>query len=92
MNIARSDADSKSNPSLGVFDLTDPASAFCLAQFILGLNTHFHAIIAAALQPQIRTLEWRSDYIAMDDLPDNGEQWRNRVEHWARDLISDDSR
>ena len=92
MNIARSAAYSVSNPSLGVFDLTDPTSAFFLAQFILGLNTHFRAIITAALNPQMRSLEWRSDHIAIDDTPDTGEQWRNRVEQWTRDLSSDDAR
>ena len=88
MNIAHSITDSESNPSLGVFDLTDPAAAFFLAQFILGLDSHFHAIMTAASNLQMRTLDWRSDHIATED----GEQWKSRIEYWAREIMRDDSR
>jgi hypothetical protein len=68
--------------------MADTAAAFFLAQFILGLNSHFNAVMMAASNPQIHTLDWRSDHIATED----GEQWKSRIEYWAREIMPDDSR
>jgi hypothetical protein len=72
-----------SDSSLGVFDLTDPASAFALAQFVLGLDVHFRTIVSATSHPQMCPLGWRSDHIAIDDQKIDGEQWKSSVERWA---------
>jgi hypothetical protein len=66
-----------------VFDLTEPASTFALAQFILDLNTHFNTIIRAASNPEMHTLDWRSDHITIDGQKIDGEQWRRSVAQWA---------
>jgi len=86
VHIARSAADNVSNPLLGVFDLTDLADAFSLAQFILGLNTHFQAVMGAASNPKMHTLDWRSDHVPIDDQKFDAEQ---RLQHWARGIITD---
>jgi len=91
VNIARSDSDSDCNASLGVFDLTILGSAFCFAQFILGLKGHFHDIIRATSNPEIHTLGWRSDHIAIDMGKPDREELRTRVEHWTRNIVLDDS-
>jgi hypothetical protein len=85
------------SPSLGIYDLTDPASALALAQFIFALESHLHAITTSTLSPQIGTLSWRSDHISIDDQISNkgtrGEQWKDRVAEWTRGIgFSDDSR
>ena len=70
-----------SNPSLGIFDLTDMASTFGLAQFIFGLDMHFHTIMTTTSEFQIHPLNWRSDSISVVDpkLVLVEEQWKSRV-------------
>lgn len=50
----------RTDPSIGVYDLTDPASALKFAQFILSLRTHVEAVVAQCNQPVFKRLPWRS--------------------------------
>lgn len=73
--------------SPGVFDLIDPVSAVRLAQFIIGLQAHFHTIADSAMRSLVAprsTFSWRSDLVPFNDI--SGEQWRDRVTRWARDV------
>ncbi|KAG5636472.1 hypothetical protein H0H81_007890 [Sphagnurus paluster] len=71
--------DDNLNPSLGVFDLTDPVSMLHLAHFILSLQSHFDEVIEVLSNPNtsIRPLAWRSDHIESDLL--FKEQWDNMI-------------
>ena len=81
---------------MGIYDLTVPASAFCLARFIFGLNSHIRAVAVAASKFRIKDFHWRSDRSAIADrqiAEQTGEQWRSHVAQWARGIdMSDDSR
>ncbi|KAG2129723.1 uncharacterized protein EDB93DRAFT_1234411 [Suillus bovinus] len=70
-------ADVRSDPSMGVFDFTDTRSATSLAQFVLGLRTHFHNIKGATSIEAVDSLTplgWRSD------LPDFETQFGARLD------------
>ncbi|KIK36325.1 hypothetical protein CY34DRAFT_527898 [Suillus luteus UH-Slu-Lm8-n1] len=57
-------ADFRLDPLMGVFDFTDTSSATCLAQFVLGLRTHFEDIKGATSIEAVNSLtplQWRSD-------------------------------
>ncbi|THH14417.1 hypothetical protein EW146_g5906 [Bondarzewia mesenterica] len=71
--------------TIGVFDLTDPASALALAQFVFGLKSHVRTITATAMRPHIDDLSWRGDRVATKDGQDEGE-WRDRIVNWAREI------
>jgi hypothetical protein len=73
--------------SMGVFDFTDTHSAISLAQFVLGLRTHFEDIkgaISTEAIDSLTPLHWRSD------LPDFetqfGVQLDERVASWTHQV------
>ncbi|KAG2070359.1 hypothetical protein BDR04DRAFT_1118400 [Suillus decipiens] len=77
-------ADIGLDASMGVFDFTDTYSAISLAQFVLGLRTHFEDIKGATSIEAVdflNPLHWRSD------LPDfetqSGGQSDERVKSWT---------
>ncbi|KAG0703486.1 hypothetical protein DFH29DRAFT_441140 [Suillus ampliporus] len=70
-------ADDHLDPLMGVFDFADPGSAICLAQFILGLRSHFTDIKGATsieVVDSLTPLQWRSD------LPDFETQFGGRLD------------
>ncbi|KAG2129702.1 uncharacterized protein EDB93DRAFT_1234381 [Suillus bovinus] len=70
-------SDVLSDPSMGVFDFTDTCSATSLAQFVLGLRTHFQDIKGATsieAVDSLTALGWRSD------LPDFETQFGARLD------------
>ncbi|KAG2129704.1 uncharacterized protein EDB93DRAFT_109566 [Suillus bovinus] len=70
-------ADVRSDPSMGVFDFTDTRSSISLAQFVLGLRTHFQDIKDATSIEAVNSLAplgWRSD------LPDFETQFGARLD------------
>ncbi|KAK0194946.1 hypothetical protein F5146DRAFT_1172537 [Armillaria mellea] len=67
--------------ALGVYDLTNPASAVKFSQFILGLRTHVEGIVAQCRTPTFKRLSWRSDSID-DDNSGTEEQWKQRIVNW----------
>ncbi|KAG2072975.1 hypothetical protein BDR04DRAFT_1073342 [Suillus decipiens] len=80
-------ADVGLDASMGVFDFTDTCSAINLAQFILGLRTHFDDIkgsISIEAVDSLTPLHWRSD------LPDfetqSGGQLDERVASWTHQV------
>ncbi|KAG1765235.1 hypothetical protein EDD22DRAFT_951225 [Suillus occidentalis] len=82
-------ADVRSDPLMGVFDFTDTSSAINLAQFVLGLRTHFEDIKGATSIEVVDSLtpfHWRSD------LPDFETQFwgqsDERVASWTHQLKS----
>ncbi|KAG0703490.1 hypothetical protein DFH29DRAFT_998484 [Suillus ampliporus] len=65
------------DPLMEVFDFADPGSAICLAQFILGLRSHFQDIKGATsieAVDSLTPLHWRSD------LPDFETQFVGRLD------------
>ncbi|KAG7445575.1 uncharacterized protein BT62DRAFT_932704 [Guyanagaster necrorhizus] len=70
------------DPSLGVYDLTDAVSALKFAQFIIGLRAHVEGIVAQCGTPTFKRLPWRSDTIDDDDSGTEEEQWEQRIVHW----------
>ncbi|KAK0499578.1 hypothetical protein EDD18DRAFT_856213 [Armillaria luteobubalina] len=73
--------ETRTDASLGVYDLTDPVSAVKFSQFILGLRAHVEGIVAQCHTPTFKRLLWRSDSIA-DDNSGTEEQWRQRIVNW----------
>ncbi|KAG2366672.1 hypothetical protein BDR07DRAFT_1479897 [Suillus spraguei] len=80
-------ADTGLDSSMGVFDFTDTCSAINLAQFILGLRTHFEDIkgsISIEAVDSLTPLHWRSD------LPDfetqSGGPLDERVASWTHQV------
>ncbi|KAG2358622.1 hypothetical protein BDR07DRAFT_1611788 [Suillus spraguei] len=80
-------ADIGLDSSMGVFDFTDTCSAINLAQFILGLRTHFEDIkgsISIEAVDSLTPLHWRSD------LPDfetqSGGPLDERVASWTHQV------
>ncbi|KAG2358634.1 hypothetical protein BDR07DRAFT_1489232 [Suillus spraguei] len=80
-------ADIGLDSSMGVFDFTDTRSAINLAQFILGLRTHFEDIkgsISIEAVDSLTPLHWRSD------LPDfetqSGGPLDERVAFWTHQV------
>ncbi|KAG1855963.1 hypothetical protein F4604DRAFT_1590554 [Suillus subluteus] len=80
-------ADVHLDPSMGVFDFTDTRSAISLAQFVLGLRTHFEDIkgaISIEAVDSLTPLHWRSD------LPDFETQFlgqsNERVASWTHQI------
>ncbi|KAL4063323.1 hypothetical protein J3A83DRAFT_4106855, partial [Scleroderma citrinum] len=80
------------NSSLGTFDLTEPLSAFSMAQFIMQVSHHFLSALHATPVGGdcVDMLSWRNDGIDHEFYL--GEQWKERVTRWARgyDLSSHD--
>ncbi|KIJ61469.1 hypothetical protein HYDPIDRAFT_42675 [Hydnomerulius pinastri MD-312] len=90
VHIARCIASAPSD-AIGLFDLTQPASALALAQFILGLDCHFRAIVSGrVLKSELDTLCWRADHF--HECPNkfegdhDGEQWKDRIVKWVQDV------
>ncbi|KAG2358646.1 hypothetical protein BDR07DRAFT_1462916 [Suillus spraguei] len=80
-------ADIGVDASMGVFDFSDTHSAISLAQFVLGLRTHFEDIKGATSIEAVdflTPLHWRSD------LPDfetqSGGQLDERVASWTHQI------
>ncbi|KAG1717685.1 hypothetical protein EDB19DRAFT_1179074 [Suillus lakei] len=80
-------ADFRLDPSMGVFDFTDTCSSVSLAQFVLGLRSHFQDIkgaISIEAVDSLTPLRWRSD------LPDFetqfGGQLDERVASWTHQV------
>ncbi|PBK73378.1 hypothetical protein ARMSODRAFT_971830 [Armillaria solidipes] len=71
-------AETRTDTSLGVYDLTDPVRAVKFAQFILGLRGHVEGIVAQCQTPTFKRLSWRSDSID-DDNSGTEEQWKQRI-------------
>ncbi|KAL4063311.1 hypothetical protein J3A83DRAFT_4106895 [Scleroderma citrinum] len=72
------------NSSLGIFDLTEPLSAFSMAQFIMQVSHHFLSALHATPVGgnYVDMLSWRNDGIDHEFYL--GEQWKERVTRWAR--------
>ncbi|KAL4066242.1 hypothetical protein V8B97DRAFT_1981379 [Scleroderma yunnanense] len=72
------------NSSLGTFDLTEPLSAFSMAQFIMQVSHHFLSALHATPVGgnYVDMLSWRNDGIDHEFYL--GEQWKERVTRWAR--------
>ncbi|KAL4061822.1 hypothetical protein J3A83DRAFT_4115705, partial [Scleroderma citrinum] len=72
------------NPLLGTFDLTEPLSAFSMAQFIMQVSHHFLSALHATPVGgnYVDMLSWRNDGIDHEFYL--GEQWKERVTRWAR--------
>ncbi|KAK0225383.1 hypothetical protein IW262DRAFT_682362 [Armillaria fumosa] len=73
--------ETRTDASLGVYDLTDPIGAVKFSQFILGLRAHVKGIVAQCRTPTFKRLSWRSDSID-DDNSGTEEQWRQRIVNW----------
>ncbi|PBK95368.1 hypothetical protein ARMGADRAFT_1062007 [Armillaria gallica] len=73
--------ETRTDASLGVYDLTDPVSAVKFSQFILGLRAHVEGIVAQCHTPTFKRLSWRSDSID-DDNSGTEEQWKQRIVNW----------
>ncbi|KAG1777322.1 hypothetical protein EV702DRAFT_969844 [Suillus placidus] len=80
-------ADIRLDPLMGVFDFTDTRSAISLAQFVLGLRTHFQDIkgaVSIEAADSLTPYHWRSD------LPDFetqfGRQMDERVASWTHQV------
>ncbi|KAG2115581.1 hypothetical protein BD769DRAFT_1073401 [Suillus cothurnatus] len=70
-------ADDRLDPLMGVFDFTDTLSSISLAQFVLGLRTHFQDIkgaISIEAVDSLTPLHWRPD------LPDFETQLEGRLD------------
>ncbi|KAL4061972.1 hypothetical protein J3A83DRAFT_4147109 [Scleroderma citrinum] len=81
------------NPLLGTFDLTEPLSAFSMAQFIMQVSHHFLSALHATPVGgnYVDMLSWRNDGIDHEFYL--GEQWKERVTRWARGVCAgEDSR
>ncbi|KAG2358643.1 hypothetical protein BDR07DRAFT_1379277 [Suillus spraguei] len=77
-------ADIGLDASMGVFDFTDTYSAISLAQFILGLRTHFEDIKGATSIEAVdflTPLHWRSDLYNFET--QSGSQLDERVASWT---------
>ncbi|KAG1855961.1 hypothetical protein F4604DRAFT_1932104 [Suillus subluteus] len=80
-------ADIRLGPSMGVFNFTDTRSAISLAQFVLGLRTHFEDIkgaISIEAVDSLTPLHWRSD--APDFETQFGGQLDERVASWTHQV------
>ncbi|KAK0213982.1 hypothetical protein IW262DRAFT_1466539 [Armillaria fumosa] len=75
----------RTDPSIGVYDLTDPESALKFAQFILSLRTHVEAVVAQCNQPAFKRLPWRSDTIDDEECGPE-EQWEQRITDWLHSV------
>ncbi|KAK0240841.1 hypothetical protein EDD85DRAFT_947944 [Armillaria nabsnona] len=73
--------ETRTDASLGVYDLTDPVSAVKFSQFILGLRAHVEGIVAQCQTPTSKRLSWRSDSID-DENSGSEEQWKQRIVNW----------
>ncbi|KAG2072984.1 hypothetical protein BDR04DRAFT_1152865 [Suillus decipiens] len=79
-------ADIGLDASMGVFDFTDTRSAISLAQFVLGLRTHFEDIkgaISIEGVDSLTPLRWRSD---LPDLETQSEELDERVASWTHQV------
>jgi hypothetical protein len=80
-------ADGHLDPSMGVFDFTDTCSAISLAQFVLGLRTHFEDIKRATsieAVDSLAPLHWRSDLPEFET--QFGVQLDERVASWTHQV------
>ncbi|KAK0476505.1 hypothetical protein IW261DRAFT_1491507 [Armillaria novae-zelandiae] len=75
----------RTNPSIGVYDLTDPGSALKFGQFILSLRTHVEAVVMQCSQPIFKRLPWRSDTIDDEEYGPE-EQWEQRITNWLHSV------
>ncbi|KAK0213304.1 hypothetical protein DFS33DRAFT_1465269 [Desarmillaria ectypa] len=75
--------ETRTDSSLGVYDLTDPVSALKFGQFIISLRAHVEGIVAQCQcqTPTFKRLSWRSDTID-DDNCGSEEQWEQRIVNW----------
>ncbi|PBK73391.1 hypothetical protein ARMSODRAFT_1014963 [Armillaria solidipes] len=73
--------ETRTDATLGVYDLTDPVSAVKFSQFILGLRAHVEGIVTQCHTPTFKRLSWRSDSID-DDNSGTEEQWKQRIVNW----------
>ncbi|KAK0448671.1 hypothetical protein EV421DRAFT_1900382 [Armillaria borealis] len=73
--------ETRTDASLGVYDLTDPVSTVKFSQFILGLRAHVEGIVAQCQTPTFKRLSWRSDSID-DDNSGTEEQWEQGIVNW----------
>ncbi|KAK0194917.1 hypothetical protein F5146DRAFT_264658 [Armillaria mellea] len=78
--------ETRTDTSLGVYDLTDPVSAVKFSQFIRGLRAHVEGIVAQCHTPTFKRLSWRSDSID-DDNPGTEEQWRQGIVSWINAVV-----
>ncbi|KAK0468800.1 hypothetical protein IW261DRAFT_1517436 [Armillaria novae-zelandiae] len=75
----------RTDPSIGVYDLTDPGSALKFGQFILSLRTHIEAVVMQCSQPIFKRLPWRSDTIDDEECGPE-EQWEQRITNWLHSV------
>ncbi|KAK0193462.1 hypothetical protein F5146DRAFT_998056 [Armillaria mellea] len=75
----------RTDPSIGVYDLTDPESALKFAQFILNLRTHVEAVVAQCNQRVFKRLPWRSDTVDDNECGPE-EQWEQRIIDWLHSV------
>ncbi|KAK0505264.1 hypothetical protein EDD18DRAFT_1399329 [Armillaria luteobubalina] len=73
--------ETRTDASLGVYDLTDPVSAVKFSHFILSLRAHVEEIVAHCRTPTFKRLSWRSDSI---DEENSGaeDQWEQGIVNW----------
>ncbi|KAK0462513.1 uncharacterized protein EV420DRAFT_1192487 [Desarmillaria tabescens] len=75
--------ETRTDASLGVYDLTDPVSALKFGQFIISLRAHVEGIVTQCQTPAFKRISWRSDTID-DDNCGSEEQWRQRIVSWLK--------
>ncbi|KAK0462532.1 uncharacterized protein EV420DRAFT_1735077 [Desarmillaria tabescens] len=75
--------ETRTDASLGVYDLTDPVSALKFGQFIISLRAHVEGIVAQCQTPAFKRISWRSDTID-DDNCGSEEQWKQRIVSWLK--------
>ncbi|KAK0476420.1 hypothetical protein IW261DRAFT_1491148 [Armillaria novae-zelandiae] len=75
----------RTDPSIGVYDLTNPESTLKFAQFILSLRTHVEAVVRQCNQPVFKRLPWRSDTIDDEECGPE-EQWEQRITNWLHSV------
>ncbi|KAK0199318.1 hypothetical protein DFS33DRAFT_1268615 [Desarmillaria ectypa] len=73
--------ETRTDSSLGVYDLTDPVSTLKFGQFIISLRAHVEAIVPQCETPTFKRFLWRSDNID-DDNRGSEEQWEQGIVNW----------
>ncbi|KAG2345373.1 hypothetical protein BDR05DRAFT_998507 [Suillus weaverae] len=86
-------ADIRLDPLMGVFDFTDARSAISLAQFVLGLRTHFQGVkgaVSIEAADSLTPYHWRSDLPNFET--QFGGQMDERVASWTHQAAPRDPR
>ncbi|KAF7334244.1 hypothetical protein MSAN_02385700 [Mycena sanguinolenta] len=74
---------SKEDPTVGVFDLSNPTAALSLAKFVLGLSDDVTTILTCATTGcENNSFDWRSDNLPSHDFG----SCQERVNRWVHDV------